>query len=302
MRSSARLTPWLAALAVLPFVGCSSCEKPVRFAPRSPEAADVARALARDEEKLGDYRPEGQALRVVEHFQKANLMVASRNKPPPAELVQELFILRMAAKQLLIEDGQQAATRLGLYLLARFETHLEELSSAARDVPGAAAALLTGSEPPAGIRDTFEKFARFGGTFLVLAAANDLVRQDDDGGIELSEHNRFFVRLAFKVYWANVMPDATGAIDWVLPDYERRWYEIWVAERSLTAPLARKLAAIGYLEAHEPHYRAHAARGIVLFLSHKYPKSVQSFELALKEHPGDKNLKRFLAEAKKRNR
>jgi tetratricopeptide (TPR) repeat protein len=282
--------------------GCSSEQRQVAFQPRQPDPAQLAEQSKRDLDTLGEFKPGGQTDRVAQAFFQANLLTVSADLAEPSGLDEQMVHLRMAAKSCLIEQGQDSMIKLGLFLLAGFERELEALAKATKEVPGASTALLTGAEPPPAIRDAFGRFARYGGGFLVLAAANDLVHQGKDGGIEMSEADRFFIRLAFKVYWANAMPEAVTGIDWVLSDFERRWYEIWVVERSKTASVERKLAAIRYLEKKDPAYKAKTAAGIVLFQARQYGPAVKAFELALEADPADADAKAFLAQAKRKAR
>ncbi len=289
-------------LAALTQAGCPTRDDPVDFERRRPEPARIAEQLKADTDTLGQFTPSEQAQRVIKFFQQANLQTVSIDPVEPAELEKGFLNLRLAAKHLLMESGQKVATQLGLHLLGRFEAELAKLAAASRKVDGATVALLSGAPPPAGILEAYQRFARFGGGFLVLAAANGLIGQGQDGGLEVDEADRFFIRLAFKVYWANVLPEGTNAIEWMLTDFERRWYEIWVLERSRTAPLVRKQAALRYLVQHDPDYPARMAQGVVLYQNKQYEKAAQAFEQALKDKPDDEKLKRFLAAAKRKAR
>lgn len=290
------------ALAALCASACSSTVDPVAFDLSRPDPGRLEEQLRADTEELGDYKPGEQAGRVIKFFQAANLQTISTDPVDKSALETGLLNMRMAAKRLLIEDGQREATRLGLHMLGGFERELAALAEASHKIDGAAVALLTGAPPPDGIREAYQRFARFGGGFLVLAAANGLVSQGPSGGLVVNQSDRFFIRLAFKVYWANVLPEGTDALDWVLSDFERRWYEIWVVERSKTAPLERKMAALRHLNRHEPDYPARLAQGVALYQARDYKKAVQAFELALKEKPGDKQAEKFLAAAKRKAR
>lgn len=289
-------------LVALTGTGCPTKDEPVAFEVRRPDPARIAEQVRADADTLGDYKAPEQAQRLINFFQQANLQTVSPDPVAPDALEKGFLNLRMAAKRMLMESGQKAATQLGLLLLDRFETELAKLAEASRKVDGATVALLSGAPPPDGILAAYRSFARFGGGFLVLAAANGLIRQGDNGGLLIDEADRFFIRLAFKVYWAHVMPEGTDAIEWMLTDFERRWYEIWVLERSQTAPLARKQAALRYLVHHDPDYPARLAQGVVLYQNKQYEKAVHAFEQALKDKPDDEKLKRFLAAAKRKTR
>ncbi len=291
---------WLTAVAGCLLGGCPADETPMRFAPRQPPAEQIAQQRQLDRDRLGDWQPSGQAERTARVFMRANRMLAGVEQVPPAMAQQQLDSVRVAGKALLVDGGKKAVVRLGLYLLQRFESSLGKLCAAASGVEGAAAALLSGAEPPPSVKPAFDRFANHGGGFLVLAAANDLVRQGDGGELVLDPEDRFFARLAFKVYWSRVLPEVTATIDWLLSDFERRWYEIWVVERSKTASLQRKLKALHYLQQEVPDYRAHQARGLVLYQAGEYGRAVQAFEEAVKRHPNDDRIAAQLAQARRK--
>jgi hypothetical protein len=287
---------------VLAWAACSQSEAPVRFKARSPTPDQTVAWKANDQKTLGDWQPEGQAKRTLDFFEKTNLMTIDPAQKQTKALNDHMVVLRKAAKQLFVDDGKQAVVKLGLFLLTRFETELDKLLAASKKVPGSAEALLAGKQPPESLSDQFTAFARYGGAFLQLAAANQLVKKGPDGSLTIADENRFFIRLAFKTYWARVMPEAVNSMEWVLSPQERLWYEIWVVERSTSAPMIRKLNAIRLLAVKDPAYPVDRAMGIVLYQGKKWKPAMEAFGQALKKAPNDLELKKFLAAAKRHNK
>ncbi|MBN2497360.1 MAG: hypothetical protein JXR96_22405 [Deltaproteobacteria bacterium] len=290
-------------LTGLLLAGCRACESktyPVEFPPRAPDATQVTETIHRDAERIDGYEPKGEIARLAGAFYKVNALTVDRGHKPE-QMQEALENLRLAGQRCLTDFGYEAISRLGLFLLERFEHRLQALAEASQGVEGSATPLFTGGEPPAGIAEPFSAFASIGGDFLVLAAANDMARQKGSG-FELDADSRFFVRLAFKMRWANVFPEVTEVQLRLLDDYERKWYEIWVAERSKTADLPRRLRAVAYLAKHDPGYPALEARGIVLFKAGDYAQAAKAFHAALEKKPGDDRLESFLDQARARAR
>ena len=290
----------MVAVMFFSIFSCSSGVQEVDFESIKPDEKNIQRQLDSDAEKLRDWKPDEQARRILKLFHKANELSVSRDQAETDKLNEVLNTLHMATKSYLISSGRPRLEVLGLSLLADFEKEFDAICSAAGKVHGAALALLTGAPVPDGIKKQFQSFARAGGGFLVVAAANDLVTKSNDGTLKASPDARFFMRIAFKVYWSNALPQSVEPLDWILSPFERKWYEIWVAQKSKTAPLVRKLAALEYLSKNVKDYPAERVKGIILYKAKKYALSQKAFELALQKNPGDKKAKLFLAAAKKK--
>jgi hypothetical protein len=289
--------PWLATLA-----GCPGEPREVGFPPLAPPPELVRELAARDQERVRGYAPAGQAATLQGLFRQVNRLSVEQRDDPMAGAKQHAD-MRMAAKRLLEDEGQEAVLRLGLHELAEFERRLEALLEVAGRVENSATPLLSGGPVPAELTPTYGAFVEVGGDFLVLAGANELVRPARGGrGLVLDAQARFLARLAFKVYWSNVAPEATQALDWTLSPEERFWYERWVAERSRSASRQRRLEAIRHLHAKDPAYPEAKARGVVLFQQRMYPNAVQVFEEARRANPQDPDLPHFLEEARRRAR
>ncbi|HOX42648.1 MAG TPA: tetratricopeptide repeat protein [Myxococcota bacterium] len=279
--------------------GCPSSDRPVAFPPAPPPPELARELLARDAERVKGFSPQGPAAGLSKLFRQANLLaVEQRDNPAAADGAQQ--DLRMAAKRAMEDQGQDSLVRVGLLELQEFERRLDALLSAAAQVDGSAGPLLTGSPPPAALKAAYHDFAELGGDFLLLAAANDLVRPGEGGrGLDMSPEGRFFTRLAFKVYWSSMAPEATQPLDWALSDVERLWYERWVAERSRTALRPRRLEAVRYLKSRDPAYPEAKAAGIILFQQRQYAEAAQAFQKALEQTPQDPDLPSFLEQAKR---
>lgn len=287
------------AWITLVLVGCNEPQAVIGFSPRWPSGAEVDRMLARDQAELQGFEVDEPARRVIEQFEKCNRQMAVPRQRSPEDRDAAFTDLRGAAKRALEDRGPEGVRRIGLVLLARFERALNELIRATQGVPGAADALLHGSPPVPPIAEAFERFRAVGGGFLELAGRNALLRPGGDGGLTLDEADRFFVRLCFKVYWSQALPEVADPLRLILTDDERRWYEIWVVERSLSASLERKLGAIATLTALDAAYPAERARGIVFFQARTFDEAALAFEKALEAKPGDPELRVFLAQARK---
>jgi tetratricopeptide (TPR) repeat protein len=270
----------------------------VAFTPRVPDQARITAQLEKDRQDLGKYVPGGTAHTVMNYLVGVNTLTVSRGRTM-AKLNEAMKNLKIASKRCIQDEGYQPVRKLSLYLLVRFEAALKELVEAARSAESTTA-LLSGAQPPAEIEVQFRKFAKYGGDFLLHAANAGLVRQNSDGAIEFIEGADFFVRLAFKVRLTIALPEATNPMDWLLSDFEREWYDIWVVERSRTASLSRKLQAIERIKRRDSSYPQYLAQGIVFYQARKYPMAVKAFKQALEEKPDDKRLKDFLAEAEDR--
>ncbi len=298
MRISRRSTTLLLiALAVTSLSACTQdADQPIAFASRLPEAGAADKALAADHARIQGFSPQGEQAKLVKYFRKFNQVMLNSNATQ-MEMETALQELRLSAKRNLEDFGHEDMRRLGTFLLEQFDKNLQALLAKASKTEGAATALLSGTPPTGDLRKSFRDFAELGGDFLVLAFANGLVEQKD-GLLSLPPHSLFFIRLAFKVRWANVFPEVTRPLDFLLSDFERRWYEIWVAERSKTASKQRRLQAIRRLKVIDPDYAHLKAMGVVCYQTKDYRAAVAAFEKALKTKPGNKQLKSFLKQAK----
>lgn len=286
---------------LLPLVmaGCKPTEiVDVEFTVRQPDPNQVAQVLDQDKQAIAGYEPKGVEKAVLEAYIRFNRRTMGE-KHSRAELEEDIKRIRVAAKMSLEQGGQKPLRKLITWLLYRFEKSLAGLLATAR-TKEATAALLSGSKPPEEIREEFEKFSELGGDFISNAYNAGLLQPSKKGGIELAAGGKFFIRLAFKVRWAMILPEATQPLSWLLNSFESKWYDIWTVERSKTAPLSRKLKAIIRLKKNNPAYRDHAARGIVYYQHKAYQRSLRCFGRALAEHPEDQRIKAFKRAAERR--
>jgi len=284
---------------LLGLAGCKSKETvDVAFPVRQPDPTQVAQVLDQDKREIAGYQPGDFEKGVLESFLRFNRRTVG-DKSSRAELDEDFTRFRVTAKMSMEQGGQKPLRKLIIWLLFRFEKSLEELLAAARSKE-ATEALLSGSKPPEEIREKFEQFSELGGDFISNAYNAGLLKPSQKGGIELVDGGRFFIRLAFKVRWAMILPETTRPRSWVLNSFENKWYDIWTVERSKTASLSRRLLVIVRLKKRNPAYRDHSARGIVYYQHKDFQKSLQSFEQDLKEHPQDQRIKSFLQAAKRR--
>lgn len=293
-----RLACWM-LLGTL--AGCKSTSSvDVAFIPRSPERAKVEEALARDAAVLGSWKPSVDIQRVVEAFHHFNLAAVYEQRNPAA-IEQAMQNLNMSLGRCLEEKGTETIHKLVLWLLAEFETRLDALIEATRSVDDAAQ-LLTGASPPEALQDAYRRFVESGGDFVLHAASAGLLRPASGGGIEPTDGARFFSRLAFKVRWTSLIPGITNPMRWLLSEFERTWYDIWVVERSRTASLHRKIEAIEMLRKRDKSYPFHKARGIVLYQAGRHQAAAISFKKALEDTPDDKRLKALYQKARDASR
>ncbi len=276
---------------------CQSANRKVDFDPRKPDEKKIQQQLSSDADKLRDWKMDDQAKRIQELFYKANLMSTTHDRVDPEKMNDVLTSLRMATKSYLITSGKSNLVKLGIKLVGDFEKEFEAICQQSGKVPGASVALLSGAPVPKAIDKQFKRFTKVGGGFLVVASANGLVKEGKDGTLVADPEARFFIRTAFKVYWANALPQSVKPLDWILSPFERKWYEIWVAEKSKTAPLARKMAALEYLSKEQTDYPAELAKGIILYKAKKYALARKAFELALQKNPHNEKAKIFMAQA-----
>ncbi len=280
---------------------CASCSRSttveVGFTPQSPDAAEQQRLLEEDLAEAARYAPHPSTDAVLEAYLRFNRLTGKRGSDPK-EIDQAFEGLRRTVVFLIQDgDGMDRLRRLQLQLLSQFEKALAQVLA----LPDgeARAALFQGTPPPEGAREVIERFRELGGDFLDAARLNGLLRVDGDR-LTLAPDGAFFVRLAFKVRFANLAPEAIGPLDWLLSESERLWYHRWVLTRSQTADMNRKLNAIAYLAAHEPSFKKERALGIVLYQQGDYAAAARAFEKALEKSPGDEELTRFRDAAKGR--
>jgi tetratricopeptide (TPR) repeat protein len=301
-----RVTGLFAPLILLITVGISSCkpskQTTIAFDPQPPDPTEVARVLEQDAKAISGYTPGRASQDVIQAFVALNSLADVRAQSVSEEKIEQTFAdLRRAIARCLDEEGRENVHRLGLYLLARFERSLDDLVTETRSAGLTAAKLLIRANATPAVEPVLKKFIEIGGDFLPLAVDNNLIRDDPKGGIQVAPDTAFFVRLAFKVYWANILPEPITPLALMLTNFEREQYDRWVLERSKTAPLARRMQAIDNLKARDPSFPDFKARGIVLYQAGSYPAAAQAFEEALKQNTGDRTLKSFLKQAR-RNR
>ncbi|MBW1871431.1 MAG: tetratricopeptide repeat protein [Deltaproteobacteria bacterium] len=293
--------PRLLALAALVFgiLGCTDYGKvKVAFDERLPDSDDVATLIDQEKEDLSGFVPAGMAQKFVAAFVRLNSATVYRDVNP-LELEKSMRALEIVAGRIYREDGEEAVRKLCYWLLRRFENDLDQLRKAIRQTTDGALAALEGLPAPEAIQDTYKKFVEVGGDFLRHASRAGLVIRDQKGGIELTRGARFFMRLAFKIRFSNIFPQETKPLDWLLTDFEQKWYLIWVVERSQTAPLQRQLLSISRLKKIVADYPHLTARGIVNYKHQKYKEALEAFEAALKAHPRDDRLKALVSKAKR---
>jgi tetratricopeptide (TPR) repeat protein len=288
----------LTALFVSP-LGCQEAKNvTVAFEQRLPSPQDLTDLAAQERKDLAGFVPAGNAQTLVEAFVRLNKATVITNDDSE-ELESAMRVLEAAAAKMLKEDGPGTAKKVCLWLLRRFEDDLKELSRACTGVSGATAALLQGRPPAKALEAPYGKFAASGGDFLRHASRAGLITAGKTGGLNLEPGVTFFMRLAFKVRYANLFPLTGLSPSWLLSEFEQNWYDIWVVERSLTASLARKLGAIERLKERDPKYKDMKARGIVFFQKGDYAEALKNFERALILHPSDKRTKTFMEQAKR---
>jgi hypothetical protein len=283
----------------LVLAGCKPTETvDVVFPVRQPDPNRVAQVREQEKKEIAGYQPKEMQKGMLDAYLRFNRRTVGE-KSSQAELEEDFRRIRIAAKMSLEQEGQKPLRKLIIWLMFRFEKSLADLLADARSKE-ATAALLSGSKPPEKIREKFEQFSELGGDFISNAYNAGLLKPSKKGGIELAAGGQFFLRLAFKVRWAMILPEGTRPRTWLLNSFENKWYDIWTVERSKTASLSRRLMAIARLKKRNPAYRDHAARGIVYYQHKDFRRSLRSFEQALKEYPQDQRIKSFLQAAKRR--
>ena len=289
-------------LVTVSAIGCkSSKQTTIAFDPQPPDPTEVARVLEEDSKAIGDYTPGLASQDVIQAFIALNSLTDARAQPANEQKMEQAFAdLRRAITRCLEDEGKENLHRLGLYLLARFERSLNDLVTSARSAGLTTAKLLTRANAMPAVEPVLKKFIETGGDFLPLAVDNNLIRDDPKGGIQVAPDTAFFVRLAFKVYWANMLPEQIDPLTLMLTNFEREQYDRWVLERSKTAPLARRLQAIANLKARDPSFADLKAKGIVLFQAGSYLEATKAFEEALKQNPGDTAVKAYLNQARRK--
>ena len=276
----------------------SSKQTTITFNPQPPDPVEVARAIENDAKAIIDYTPGAASQNVIQALKKLNVLTDMRTRPVDEQNIEQAFEdLRRAIAYCLEEEGKENLHRLGLFLLARFERELDELAKNTRPLGLTTKKILAGTDREASLEPALKKFVEIGGDFLPLAVNNDLIRDDPSGGIQVVPDTAFFIRLAFKVRWANILPEQIDPLTLMLTDFEREQYDRWVVERSKTAPLARRLQAITDLKARNPSFPDSKAKGIVLFQAGSYDAAAKAFEEALKQNPGDKDVEAYLNQA-----
>lgn len=293
------------AVSLLVMVSITSCKSSkqimIAFDPQPPDPRQVAGILEQDAAAVSNYTPGVASQNVIHAFVALNVSTDARGQPANEETIEQAFNdLRHAIARCLEDEGRENLHRLGVYLLARFERSLDELATGTRSAGTTTATLLTRANATPAVEPLLRKFIEVGGDFLPLAVDNHLIQDDSKGGIQVAPDTAFFVRLAFKVYWANMLPEQIDPLALMLTDFEREQYDRWVFERSKTATLARRLQAIADLKLRNPSFSDLKAKGIVLFQAGSYAEAAKSFDEALKQNPGDKNVENYLNQAQRK--
>ncbi|HUU02764.1 MAG TPA: hypothetical protein VM425_15105 [Myxococcota bacterium] len=290
----------LPALICLAPSGCRNADRAeVVFENRLPDPGKVRALIEKDARELSGYTPAGAEQELVAAYTAFNRMLVEK-PTDPRTIESNIKTLQGKAGQALTESGKQKIRKLCLWLLQRFLNDLDELIAASAKTSGSAQALVNGHPPSGELSRAFDKFADSGGDFLRHAVSAGLIVAPGKGGLSLGKGARFFVRLAFIVHFAQVFPDQSRPLEWLLDDFERKWYYIWVVEHSQTASMLRKLDAIEQLRRLDPGYADLTARGIVHFRHAKYRTALIDFEQALKKSPGDSRLKSFIAQSRQK--
>ncbi len=297
---AANLGLLLPALICLAPCGCHKADQAeVAFAKRFPDPGRVRTLVEKDARELAGYTPAGAEKELVAVYTGFNHMLVGK-PPDPRTIESNIKKLQEKAGHALAEGGKQKMHKLCLWLLQRFAADLDELIGAGAKTGGSAQALLKGHPPEGILSQALEKFAGSGGDFLRHAVSAGLISVSPKNDLKLGKDAKFFVRLAFKVHFAQVFPDQSRPIEWLLDEFERKWYYIWVIEHSQTASTLRKLDAIEKLRRLDPGYADLTARGIVHFRHANYRTALIDFQQALKKHPGDARLKSFIDQARQR--
>jgi len=291
------LIPGLLAMAIGLIAGCKSRQTAVvEFTPQQPDSAQIQSAVQRDREELSKGPAPGEMeLKTILLWQKVNTLSLSRAQDT-SQLDQAMTSLRSLTGRILEDQGVATLRRICLRLVDTFETDLNALVAAAVSAD-ISTALLSGAPTPPFIRPQYDKFVQTAGDFLLHAANSGLLKQTREGRIELPPGAELFLRIAFKARFGNILPEVTTPLQWLLSDFERKWYNIWVIERSRTSTLPRKLEAILALKAMDPSYPDEVTRGIVLFQAQKFDQAKLAFEAALSQKQADPRIPGFLAAA-----
>jgi tetratricopeptide (TPR) repeat protein len=288
----------LTTLACLAPCGChNDGQTQIGFEKRLPDPGQVKAHVIKDSQELAGYTPAGVDQELVAAFTGFNRMLTGK-PPDPKTIETNIKALQQKAERALDDGGKHQMRKLCLWLLQRFTSDLEELIRVSAKSNGSAQELVSGHPPQGEVGRVFEKFAGSGGDFLRHAVSAGLITASKKGGLVPVKGAGFFVRLAFKVHFAQIFPDESRPVEWLLDDFERKWYYVWVVERSQTASMMRKLEAVEKLRRLDPGYADLTARGIVHFKNAKYRSALLDFQQALKKHPGDSRLKSFIAQAK----
>jgi hypothetical protein len=281
------------------FSGCKKKESKVviAFERRAPNDAEVKKQLDQDKKELGEFKPQGESQAVVDAFINFNKSIFTKQQDIAAQekVSQDL---KTAIFRCLEVQGQEAFKKTTLWLLDKFEKDLKALLFEVKDSK-TANPILVGARLPPAVSRKFMKFAETGGDFLRHADKAGLIQRNYKGGLVLLPDSAFFMRLAFKIRLANILPETTHAKSWLLSKFENRWYHIWVIERSRSSQLPRQLKHIKELAAIDSNYRQDLARGIVYFQNRHFPEAVKSFSQAADKNPKDKRARAFLEQAKK---
>ena len=291
---------WIAALLVMTAAGCRNERAyEMAFSPRVPATSALEKLKAEDEKVLSGYAPSGPATELIKAFTAFNQLTVA-GEIGPVKMETAIRKLQETAEKMLAQDGKEGVGKLCLRLIQRFQKQLKNLAHASKSVPGSAEAILRQRPLAEPVKSAYQAFCEVGGDFLQHAFLAGLIVPAKTG-LQQTPGATFFMRLAFKVRFANLFATEGSPESWLLTDFERQWYAIWVVERSETAALPRKLMAIRELQSLDPDYPHQLARGIVYFQNRRFPQALAAFEKAKNAGTKDPRLPSFVAQLKKLN-
>jgi len=272
-------------------------EGKVEFGVRLPPSGEISDLIEEEKTALTGFELQGNLKNLTDTFYRFNRSTTNRDRNT-LELETSMQALQMVAHRTLEEEGREEIRSLCLLLVRQFEKSLENLIGGVSGDEKKVRALIEGKPLTGDLAQKVNEFRAIGGDLMRHAVRAGLLETKGDD-IEFAPGGKFFVRLAFKVRFANIFDETTMPLDWLLTDFEKKWYDIWVVERSKTASLPRRLVAIARIKKSQPDYKNLVARGIVYFKARKYDLALQAFEQATKKHPDDKRIKKFLRQAKR---
>ncbi len=275
--------------------GCKqSCgDVAIEFDGRVPPAEDISDVEQRDAQLAADFKPDGNEAKLIGLYKKFNMITASglARSDEIEKLYEEVSEI---SSKLLEEKGAERLNELVAYLTENFMNSLGGLLS--KLDPASSEALLEGRKLEGETAALYEKLVQWGADFIRNAAGAGLIKRTE-GRLNFAQGGKLFVRIAYKVRFSGFFK-TEDAISMLLTPTEKKWYYIWVAERSKTASMERKLLAISGLAKMEKDYPVALARGIVHYNGGKYDLAVADFEHALAGGARDKRIRCWLEKAK----